>query len=59
MKKYLSQKHLIPHGWLVPFKKLWLAWDAIQQDTTLTYSLGKNATTWGSGQGDAPPSYSV
>ena len=37
--------------------KLWLAWNIMKQDTTLTYSLGKSATTWGNGQEDAPPSY--
>ena len=38
---------------------LWLALSTIKQDTMLTYMLGQSATTWGSGQGDAPPSYPV
>jgi len=40
-----------------PTTKLWLAWNMMQQDTTLAYALGKNATNWGSAPGDAPPSY--
>ena len=42
-----------------PSTKLWLPWNTMKQGTTLTYALGKNATTWGNGQGDAPPSYPV
>ncbi len=42
-----------------PTTKLWLPLSAMKQNTTLTYSLGNNATTWGSASGDAPPSYSA
>jgi predicted alpha-1,2-mannosidase len=50
-------QHLLLNG--QPTTKLWLAWNTVKQNTTLTYTLGNNATTWGSGRGDTPPSYPV
>ncbi len=40
-----------------PTTKLWFALSTIKQGATLVYSLGKNATSWGSRKEDAPPSY--
>jgi len=37
--------------------RLWLPLDTFKQDTTLTFSLSKDATNWGTGTNDAPPSY--
>jgi putative alpha-1,2-mannosidase len=36
---------------------LWIAWSAVQQGTTLNFTLGSSATNWGSEPTDAPPSY--
>jgi predicted alpha-1,2-mannosidase len=37
---------------------LWLPLHTFEQDTTLKFSLGRGATNWGTGENDAPPSYS-
>jgi predicted alpha-1,2-mannosidase len=36
---------------------LWLPWSIVQKGATLNFTLGSSATSWGSGVGDAPPSY--
>jgi predicted alpha-1,2-mannosidase len=36
---------------------LWLPWSTVQKGATLNFTLGSSATSWGSGAGDAPPSY--
>jgi len=36
---------------------LWLPLDTFKQNATLTFTLGKNATNWGTSKNDAPPSY--
>lgn len=38
---------------------LWQPLDTFKQDTTLTFTLGKNATNWGTGKNDAPPSFAA
>ena len=37
--------------------RLWLPWSSVQHGATLHFTLGSSATNWGSGPGDAPPSY--
>jgi len=39
--------------------RLWLPWSSVRNGTTLNFTLGSSATNWGSGPGDAPPSYSA
>ncbi len=36
---------------------LWLPLQTFKQDTTLAFTLGRDATNWGMGEDDAPPSY--
>jgi predicted alpha-1,2-mannosidase len=36
---------------------LWLPLNRFKQDTTLAFTLGQEATNWGTGENDAPPSY--
>ncbi len=36
---------------------LWLPWSKVQNGTTLDFTLGSSATSWGSDPRDAPPSY--
>ena len=37
--------------------RLWLPWSSVHNGATLHFTLGSSATNWGSGPGDAPPSY--
>src|SRR6266487_853881 len=40
-----------------PTTKLWLSWATLKKGATLDFSLGSNASSWGSDPVDAPPSY--
>ncbi len=42
-----------------PSTSLWLPLDTFRQDIALTFTLGKDATNWGTGKNDAPPSYTA
>ena len=35
----------------------WLPWNTVKNGATLDFGLGNDATNWGSGPGDAPPSF--
>jgi predicted alpha-1,2-mannosidase len=40
-----------------PTSSLWLPWSAVQGGATLDFTLGANASSWGSSPQDAPPSF--
>jgi predicted alpha-1,2-mannosidase len=41
-----------------PTTSLWLPWATVQNGATLAFTLGGSPSSWGSGQQDAPPSFS-
>ncbi|MDG6915167.1 MAG: GH92 family glycosyl hydrolase [Nitrososphaerota archaeon] len=40
-----------------PTTSLWLPWSSVQGGATLNFTLGPDASGWGSAPGDAPPSF--
>jgi predicted alpha-1,2-mannosidase len=40
-----------------PTTSLWLPWSSVQNGTTLDFTLGGTASSWGGSPQDAPPSY--